>query len=315
MKHLSRILAFLLAAVCVFASGCQACSAQEDDTFVDALGQEIAVRQPQRVVALMGSFAHMWLLAGGEESLCGMAVDTTDTRDLGIPDDIVSVGTYQNPNMEAILSLDPQLVLLSADTVRTNNHLALRDSLHAAGIPAAYFKVTHFEDYLQMLHTLCSVTGDMQAYERHGKQVKASVERIIEEGSVEGEPTVLLMITYSGGVRVQNADTMTGRMLAQLGCRNVLDEYPSLLKDFSMEKVIEIDPDYIFVIPMGNDDAAVRRNLMTSVESNPAWNGLTAVQQGRYIILPGEKFLYKPNDRWDESYGYLAHALGAHAQP
>ena len=43
---------------------------------------------------------------------------------------------------------------------------------------------------------------------------------------------------------------MTGRMLAQLGWRNILNDYPSLLKDFSIEKVIEIDPDYILIIPI-----------------------------------------------------------------
>ena len=39
-------------------------------------------------------------------------------------------------------------------------------------------------------------------------------------------------------------------MLAQLGWRNILNDYPSLLKDFSIEKVIEIDPDYILIIPI-----------------------------------------------------------------
>ena len=72
------------------------------------------------------------------------------------------------------------------------------------------------------------------------------------------------------------------------------------------KKVIEIDPDYILVIPMGNDEEALKRNLQKSVESNPAWNGLSAVLSGRYLLLPGEKFVYKPNARWAESYAYLA---------
>ena len=278
-------------------------------TFTDSLGQKVTVENPQRVVTLMGSFAEIWMLAGGEESLVGTAVDTTDNRDLGIPEHVVSVGTYQNPNMEEILSLNPDLVLLSADTVRTGNHVALKDSFEAMGIPAAYFKVTHLEDYLSMLRICAEITGNADTYERNGEAVRREIERILADHTAKNSPSVLLMITYSGGIRPQNSDTMTGRMLAQLGCRNILDEYPSLLKDFSVERIIELDPDYIFVIPMGNDDTAVRKNLQESVESNPAWNSLTAVQSGRYLLLPGEKFVYKPNHRWAQSYKYLAQML------
>ena len=116
---------------------CTATVSAQAMTFTDALGQEITVDNPQRVVTLMGSFAEIWLLAGGEDTLVGTAVDTTDHRDLGIPEHVVSVGTYQNPNMEQILSLNPDLVLLSSDTVRTGSHVALKDSLAAAGIPCA----------------------------------------------------------------------------------------------------------------------------------------------------------------------------------
>ena len=43
--------------------------------------------------------------------------------------------------------------------------------------------------------------------------------------------------------------------------------------------------------------------------SNPAWAGLSAVQNGRYVLLPRELFHYKPNARWGESYAYLAKIL------
>ena len=304
MRMLKKAAGMMLClALCVSYASAQAM------TFTDALGQEITVDHPQRVVTLMGSFAEIWLLAGGGDTLVGTAVDTTDHRDLGIPEHVVSVGTYQSPNMEQILSLNPDLVILSSDTVRTGSHVALKDSLAAAGIPAAYFKVTHFEDYLDMLRICTQITGDAQAYEKNGAAVQAQIDQILSERAMQDGPSVLLMITYSGGIRPQGADTMTGRMLAQLGWRNILNDYPSLLKDFSIEKVIEIDPDYILVIPMGNDENALKRNLEKSVESNLAWNGLSAVINNRYLLLPGEKFVYKPNARWAESYAYLSGLL------
>ena len=278
-------------------------------TFTDAVGQQITVDNPQRVVSLMGSFSETWVLAGGADTLVGTSYDTVDNRNLGLPEDIAIVGTYQNPNIEEILALNPDLVLLSSETTRTDSHVSLKDALADAGITAAYFSVTHFEDYLNMLKICTDITGDAMAYETYGTAVKERIDAIIQENKPETPPSVLLMITYSGGIRAQSSDTMTGKMLADLGCVNILDEYPSMLQDFSVEKIIEADPDYIFVIPMGNDDALAQKNLKETVESNPAWNSLTAVVNNRYILLPKDQFLYKPNAAWDKSYAYLAEIL------
>lgn len=285
--------------------------AQDDAivTFTDALGQELSIPQPKRVVSLMGSFTEIWLLAGGRDTLVGTAVDAQDKRDLGLPESVVNVGTYQSPNLEAILAQSPDLVLLSSETVRTDNHVAFKNSLAAAGIPAAYFSVTHFDDYLKMLDICCQLTGKPQAYAANGVEVATEIQQILEEYKLDNNPTALLMVTFSGGIRPQASTTMTGGMLAQLGCKNIIDDYPSLLKDFSMEVVMELDPDYIFVIPMGYSDEDALRALTTSVEENPAWNSLSAVKNKRYHPLPPEKFMFKPNNRWADSYRYLGEFL------
>ena len=313
------LLALLLVSILAL-SGCgtnqtiQETSQQEDGyTFTDAIGQEITVHNPQRVVSLMGSFSEIWILAGGADTLVGTSYDTVDNRDLGLPEDIAIVGTYQNPNIEEILALNPDLVLLSSETTRTDSHVALKDALNGADIPAAYFSVTHFEDYLNMLKICTDITGNQDAYQTNGIAVEKRIAQIIADSKTETSPSVLLMITYSGGIRAQSSDTMTGKMLSELGCKNILDDYPSMLQDFSVEKIIETDPDYIFVIPMGNDDALAQKNLKENVESNPAWNSLTAVKNDRYILLPKDKFLYKPNAVWDESYAYLAALLNEQA--
>jgi len=313
------LLALLLVSILAL-SGCgtnqtiQESSQQENGyTFTDAIGQEITVHNPQRVVSLMGSFSEIWILAGGADTLVGTSYDTVDNRDLGLPEDIAIVGTYQNPNIEEILALNPDLVLLSSETTRTDSHVALKDALNGADIPAAYFSVTHFEDYLNMLKICTDITGNQDAYQTNGIAVEERIAQIIADSKTETSPSVLLMITYSGGIRAQSSDTMTGKMLSELGCKNILDDYPSMLQDFSVEKIIETDPDYIFVIPMGNDDALAQKNLKENVESNPAWNSLTAVKNDRYILLPKDKFLYKPNAVWDESYAYLAALLNEQA--
>lgn len=272
--------------------------------FTDALGEEVTVQEPRRVAALMGSFAETWLEAGGE--LAGVTDDALEERGLSLPESVVSVGKFNSPNIEKIIALDPDLVILSSET---KEHVALKNALKQAGIPAAYFKVTHFEDYLSMLKTCTEITGRSDLYEKNGLDIQKQIQDTISSVKEENHPSVLLLITYSGGAAVQNSGTMTGEMLKDLGCENIADKNQSLLKEFNMESVIKEDPDFIFVVPMGNDRELAMKNLKESIENNPAWNGLTAVKNGRYILLPKEKFLYKPNEKWGESYTYLSEIL------
>ena len=133
-------------------------------------------------------------------------------------------------------------------------------------------------------------------------EVAEAIDAVTAQVPAENPPTALVLTTFSGGTRVQSFGTQTGAMLADLGVNNLADENRSLLKDFSLEAVIEMDPDFIFVIPMGNDTEAAMRNLEEATAANPAWSSLSAVQNGRYITLDPTLYLAKPNAQWDAAY-------------
>ena len=60
--------------------------------------------------------------------------------------------------------------------------------------------------------------------------------------------------------------------------RNLADDYPSLLEELSMEEIIARDPDYIFVTIMGSSTQKAMDALAESLQSNPAWEELSAVK-------------------------------------
>ena len=97
-------------------------------------------------------------------------------------------------------------------------------------------------------------------------------------------------------------------ILRDLGADNLVDRYESLLEDVSLEEVVAADPDFILITTMGAEDKALEF-MSQAFEENPAWAGLSAVKDGRYVLLPKELFHYKPNTRWGESYAYLAQIL------
>ena len=81
------------------------------------------------------------------------------------------------------------------------------------------------------------------------------------------------------------------------------------VKSPNLEEIIAADPDFILVTTMGASDEAAMAFMADTFESNPAWTGLSAVRNGRYVLLPRDLFHYKPNARWGESYAYLAKIL------
>ncbi len=270
-------------------------------SFTDSLGRTVVLEKaPRRVISLLGSYAETWLLAGGE--LVGVTDDVISERQLDVPDGTTIIGTVKSPNLEKLLELDPDFVLLSTDI---EGHVAASRILEQAGIPYAYFKVEQFEDYLGMLKICTDITGRKDLYGRYGLDVQSQIRTVLENViSSEQEPTVLFVRALSGKAKAKADDNMTCRMLEELGTDNIARRHESLLDELTMEAIIAEDPDFIFVVPMGNEKKALQ-SMHDIFELNPAWAGLTAVKEGRYVILPKELFHYKPNARWGESYEYL----------
>ena len=285
-------------------SGCAPIQkAQSRLTFTDDLGYPVELAGWDRVVSLYGSFAETWLLAGG--TLVGTTRDAITERNLPLGEEVSLVGTVKEPNLEEIIATEPDFVILSADTA---NQVKLHDALTQAGIDHAYYRVDTFADYLDMLAQFTTMTGREDLYDTYGVRIAEHIHATLRATSGLPVCRVLLLRAYSTGVKAKGADNLTGFMLQDLGAENIADREQSLLENLSLEAILAEDPDHIFITTMGDEEAALAW-LRENWESNPAWAGLTAVKNGHVTVLPKELFHYKPNEKWGESYAYLAKIL------
>ena len=275
-------------------------------TFTDDLGREVTLAKPSRVAALIGSFADVWCLAGGQDTLVATANDSWTQFDLDLPETVKNLGTTTEPNVELLLAAEPDFVIGST---KTEADLELQDLLEQSGIPVAYFNVSSFGDYLRMLEICTQLTGCPENYEEYGTKVQAQIDqaKTRPDGS---EPSVLYVRATGSSCKVKNSkDTVLGEMLADLGCVNIADSESSLLESLSLETILAADPDYIFVVIQGTDTTKAERLLETTLLSNPAWNELTAVREDRYHVMDQRLYNVKPNARWGEAYEKLADIL------
>ena len=282
------------------------CSDRNDDspsvTFVDALGREVSVASsPVRVATLLGSFADMWMLAGGE--VCATSEDAWE--DFGLELDAVNIGGAHSPSLELLLSSDPQLVIASASTA---SNLELQEPLEALGITVAYFDVDSFDDYLSMLDILTDITGRKDLYQLNGENVKDEID-VIKARLSDNKPRILLLRASSGSIKAKSSEgTVLGEMLADLGCVNIADSDAGLLENLSIESVMRSEPYHIFAVAMGDEKKALE-NLEKMIEEDPAWSSLEAVKNGRVHLMDRHLFNLKPNSRWAKSYEQLVEIL------
>ncbi len=277
--------------------------------FTDDLGRQVVLlRRPTRVAALLGSFADVWLLSGGE--ICAAPEDAA--ADFGLDlSGAVHLGGAHSPNLEALLSADPDFVLASASTAA---HVEMQAVLENVGIPVAYFDVDCFGDYLDMLKICTEITGRADLYEQNGLALQARIEAIRDavNAGLPGDEkrTVLLLRASSGTVKAKGSEgTILGEMLADLGCINIADSDGMLLESLSVESVIRREPYRIFVVTMGSDTAQAMENLSRMMDENPAWGQLDAVKNGRLHVMDRRLFNIKPNGKWAEAYEKLKDIL------
>ena len=190
---MKRLITMLL--LCTLLTACApARQAAEGFTFTDDLGRTVTVDSPQRVACLLGSFADIWVLAGGEV----IAAPDDAWVDYGLPmaADAVDLGSTKELSLESLFAADPDLVLAS---VNTEQNLAWREILEGAQIPVAYFEVSDFDGYLRLLKT-CT----------YPLTAKGAVHRVITELAViDVTENGFLLVEVAPGVTPEEVQAAT----------------------------------------------------------------------------------------------------------
>lgn len=275
-------------------------------TFTDALGRKVTLGRPERTAAMIGSFADIWCLAGGQDTLAAAANDSWTSFELPLGEEVVNIGSSKAPDVELLLGAEPDFIMASSNT---SANLELLDTFEQSGIPTAYFDILSFDDYLELLELCTRLTGHSENFETYGTAVQAQVEAALarQDGS---HPTVLNIRASGSKCEIKGSEgNVLGEMLAQMGCINVADQNGSLLEDLSLEAIIQADPDYIFAVLQSADASEAMDTLEATLLSNPAWSSLRAVREGRFFTMEHRLYNLKPNARWGEASERLADIL------
>ncbi len=280
----------------ILSSGCGGASA-------DPSSREVAASSPQRIVSLAPSLTETLFALGVGERVVGV------TRYCAHPPEVRSlprVGGHLDPNLEAIVSLEPDLVMVIPSSHEN------RRRLEALGIRVLEVDQHDVDSVLGSISTVadaCGVGG-------RGRALRAEIEgRLARVSSVvtdAARPRTLVVVGHQigeGAVRsvwAAGRDTFYDGVLRIAGGVNALDGGPAQYPELSREGLTAVDPDVVLDVIAGLED----RDL--SVEDVRAgWRRLSelrAVREDRVVILEGD-IMVVPGPRLPEMVEAVARAL------
>ncbi len=131
-------------------------------------------KQEMTVVALSSSLAELWLLSGGDVS--ATTDDAFKEHPVGVSEDCINLGSVKNPSIEQILSLEPDLVLLSPHIA---SHQSIKSQLESFQIECKAFDLDTLKHYLEALRWCSERTGDEDSYQKNGRETETRTASII----------------------------------------------------------------------------------------------------------------------------------------
>lgn len=231
-------------------------------------GEKVVLEtEPLRVVSVGPNITELIYSLGVEEKLVGR------TEYCDYPEEVLSVdtiGTLYTPDIEKILSLEPDLVIAS-----THFREESKEQLESVGISVlVLYEEAELEGVYRMIQTLgtafnreetaLEIVTDMQ------KRIAAVEEKVQEVEAV----SVYYVVGYGdGGDYTAGGDTFIHEILTAAGGQNVAEEINGW--SYSVERLLEVDPD---VVILSEADYA------GFVETAP-YSELRAVKEGRVYTI------------------------------
>jgi iron complex transport system substrate-binding protein len=276
---------FLAAAACRAGAGGQAAAALVDDA-----GDTVAVQVPaHRIASLIPAATELLFAIGAGDRLVGR------TEWCDYPPEarrVDNLGDGINPNLEAILARQPDLVIL----YNTAQHAAAAQRLRDLGVPTLRLAT----DALSDVDRLAKLFGHLTGHERQADSVSAVFDTALASASTPGagrRPKVLLLVWEQPPMTIGRRSFLSD-LVERAGGENLFADVPATSGNVSIEAVAVRDPDLILTTSAG--PAAFARR--------PEWQGVRAVRERRFLHVTGSEF-DRPSPRSPSAIRQLATRL------
>ncbi len=265
---------FLLFALAFAVPGCREPGpASRAVVVVDDAGDSVAVRVPaERVVSLIPASTELHFAIGAGPAVVGR------TEWCDYPAEVAAVpnlGAGINPNLEAVLSARPDLVIL----YNSAQHAEAASRLRRLGIPTLRLNT----DALTDVPRVGALLGRLTGHERGADSVSAVFDTALASATTESRaarrPRVLLLVWEQPPMTVGRGSFLS-ELVERAGGENLFADVSASSGPVSIEVISVRDPDLSLTTAAGPATFA----------SRPEWQVVRAVRERRFLNVSGSEY-------------------------
>lgn len=274
----------LLLAIMVMLSGCNnsqktteaektsaKTSNQETRTIKHEMGETEMKDTPKKIVTLELSFVDS-LNALGIKPI-GISDDNKKemiTKLVGQEMDYTSVGTREQPNLEVISSLQPDLIIADAE-----RHKGIyKDLQQIAPTIVLKSRESTYQENLYSFKTIAKAVNKEDAAEKRLSKHEKTIKELKAKLTVDSNMTVLPAVVRDTSFQAHTSSSYDGELLERMGLKNAIQQKQPHA-EMNLEQLVEIDPD---VLLLANNEGKL---LTDEWKDNPLWKDLKAVKNGQ----------------------------------
>ena len=227
---------------------------------------------PSRIVSLSPSVTEAIITLGAEDLLVGVTYHCT------LPPEVAHkpvVGGYFNPSVEAVLTLNPDLIIV------TSMHNRIREQLAASGARIVQMDDTSIADFYDRMNIL----GAMLHKESQAKDIIARVTselahiKELTDRIPQNKRIRALRILGRDTVMVPGDDTFHNEYIRAAGGIPATFGQESGLQTITVDQWKKFNPQLVFYC--GNDKVVIDKYFHT-----PGWKDVDAVKNNRIVGFP-----------------------------
>jgi iron complex transport system substrate-binding protein len=253
---------------------------------------------PKRIITLAPSVTEIIYALGLGESIVGV------TTYCDYPEEAKKkpkVGGMSNPSLEAVVSLKPDLVVLTTD----GNPKEFQERLTSFKIRTYVFKARRLAELPQGIRDLGQALDIQNRADKLARDIEAGINKFKASHSELHTPNSarnVLFIVWPEPLIVAGPNTVIDDTLSLLGQINIASTAKTEYPKYSIEEVIRRAPDVLFIgKSMGMDMREVSQGFLKRMQSVPA------VKNGKVFFLSDKLFRLGPRvpKGIEEMAGYL----------
>ncbi len=288
----------MMVLVVIFSVGCGPQNESNEKAFavvIDQMGREVVVSSsPERVVSLSPSHTETAFAIGLENSLVGVT-DFCNYPAEALEKD--KVGGFSNPNVEAILALEPDLVLAG------NRHEEQIRKLEEMGIAVLVLAPDSIESVFEAMILMAEATGKssqaavvLSDIRHRFKVIETKMSAIHDKDRVR-----VYYEVYSDPLMSAGGSSIISEVISTAGGINIFADVAETHPKISEEVLIQRDPQFI-LFPEAH---GTEKYDLDKMVSRPLWNEITAVKEKNVYGVSADS-MSRPGPRLIEAVENLA---------